>query len=138
MFFSSPYFWHSILDTRISVQNSSPSLFVKLRQRPLNSETRWTGELWSDTNFFSRQSNKDILFYYHFWGQINIFKIFIFLQQKIHKICCCLTIFSSQNLIHTKKMLKFFFMNLIFLQNFVLPKKNFFGVAGARSTPTYD
>ena len=42
-----------ILDTRISVR---PSSFVTLRGPPLDSETGWTGELWSKTNLLNWQN----------------------------------------------------------------------------------
>ena len=42
------------LDTRISVR--PPSFSVTLRVPPLDSETGWTGELWSKTNLLNWQN----------------------------------------------------------------------------------
>ena len=42
--YTAPHKSNPILDTRISVRSS----FVTLRGPPLDSETGWTGELWSN------------------------------------------------------------------------------------------
>ena len=81
-----------ILDTRISVCPSvwTLSFSVTLRLPPLDSETGWTGELWSNTNLLIQQNiffsiKKflppkiiDLKKGYFFLDFLQIFAIFIF------------------------------------------------------------
>ena len=47
---------YQILDTRISFVLIPPPPSVTLRVPPLDSETGWTGELWSKTNLLNWQN----------------------------------------------------------------------------------
>ena len=50
------FYGYPILDKRISVLGPPPS--VTLRLPPLDSETGWTGELWSKTNLLKWKNKK--------------------------------------------------------------------------------
>ena len=61
-----------ILDTRISVR----PLCAMFRGPPLDSETRWTRELWSKTNLLNWQNSENSIFF----KDIGFFKIVTFLK----------------------------------------------------------